>query len=90
VLSSYQKEDLEFGIEGEAAGELEGGDEDEGDEESRAEWVELQQPGASIRQTPPSEMPSVFKEEGLNGVQIAMVVIGVLVVIGLVAVSMGR
>ncbi len=85
VLESYRtagQDDLEEFEEGE--------EEDQAEDEAAGEdWVELPQRGSSIRQAPPDQ-PSVFKEEGMDPVTTAIIVVGVLVVIGLVMMVLGQ
>jgi hypothetical protein len=87
VLNSYRAEGQD---ELEEYEDLAAGDEINEEEPAAkvgADWVELPQRGASLRQSPP-ETPSVFQEEGLSAVHIILVGVATLVVIGLVAMAL--
>ncbi|MHC1781157.1 MAG: HEAT repeat domain-containing protein [Anaerolineaceae bacterium] len=89
VLNSYRMEGQD---ELEDYEDVTAGDEMEEEDpvaEGGTDWVELPQRGASLRQAPP-ESPSVFQEEGLSAVHILLVGVATLVVIGLVAMALGR
>jgi hypothetical protein len=89
VLDSYRAEGQD---EQEDYDDTNAGDEMDGEEpavDGGTNWMKLPQRGASLRQTPP-ESPSVFQEEGISVFHILLVGIATLVVIGLVAMALGR